>query len=406
MTTRAVAGKGLITIVILAGLSFLGWRIYAKLDKTGGPKGPGGLHGGKSGRGTAVAVEVVPVERDTVRSIARLTGTLLPRSEFVVAPKVSGRLESLTVDVGNTVKAGALIARLDDAEYAQQVEQARAELAVARAGVAECRSAMELAQREMGRVKTLFEKKMASESESDEAAARETAAQVKFQVALAEVARREAALKAAEVRLSYTRIHASWEDGTAPRVVGERFVDEGTMLNPNTPIVSILDNEVVIALIHVIERDYPKIRIGQSASITTDAFPQRTFIGKVARIAPLLKETSRQARIEIEIPNPDEALKPGMFVRVQIELDRHEKAVLVPVSALARREGRVGVFLADLTENKVRFVPVSSGITEVDRVEILEPSLSGVVVTLGHHLLEDGASILVPDASRGPRAAQ
>ena len=83
----------------------------------------------------------------------------------------------------------------------------------------------------------------------------------------------------------------------------------------NAPIVSILDIHSLTAVIHVIERDYSKVRVGQKVIVTTDAFPGSTFTGKIVRIAPLLKETSRQARVEIEVPNRDRLLKPGMFIR-------------------------------------------------------------------------------------------
>jgi len=179
-------------------------------------------------------------------------------------------------------------------------------------------------------------------------------------------------------------------------VVGERFVDEGAMLGANTAIVSVLDIGAMTAVIHVIEKDYPKVKVGQSAVVTADAFPGKTFSGKIVRLAPLLKETSRQARVEIEIPNPDALLKPGMFVRVQIEFDRHDNATVVPLSALVNRNGRQGVFLADLQEMKARFVPVTLGIVNGGLAEVLNPPLSGQIVTLGQHLLEDGTGIIVP----------
>ena len=90
------------------------------------------------------------------------------------------------------------------------------------------------------------------------------------------------------------------------QVVGERYVHEGAMLAANNPIVSIFDIRSVIAAIHVIEEDYSKIRLGLDADVLTDAYPGRSFSGKVVRMAPLLKETSRQARVEIEIPNFEE----------------------------------------------------------------------------------------------------
>jgi RND family efflux transporter MFP subunit len=263
--------------------------------------------------------------------------------------------------------------------------------------VAECKSALGAAARELARISALREKNVASESELDETDARHRAATAKNNVALAEVTRREAALKAAFVRLSYTQIRTAWDDSNEIRTVGERYVDQGEMLSPNEPIVSIIDNTVVIALIDVIERDYPKLSVGQPVTLTTDAFPDRVFSGEVVRISPLLREVSRQARVEIEIPNPECLLKPGMYVRAEIELARHDSVTVVPVSALARRDDLTGVFIADTTEMKARFTEIEPGITDGKVVEVTTPELSGSVITMGHHLLEDGGSILLPE---------
>jgi len=210
------------------------------------------------------------------------------------------------------------------------------------------------------------------------------------------VKQKQASLSAARVRLSYTEIRASWEAEEEPRVVGERFVDQGAMLRANDPIVSILDIESLTAVIHVTDEDYPKLRVGQPVSVSTDAFPGKSFAGRVLRVAPLLKETSRQARVEAEVPNPDYLLKPGMYTPVQIEFARHQQATVVPVSALARRNNQEGVFLADTDNMKAQFVPLRLGIRTAELAEVIEPPLEGLVVTLGHHLLEDGAAIRLP----------
>jgi RND family efflux transporter MFP subunit len=170
------------------------------------------------------------------------------------------------------------------------------------------------------------------------------------------------------------------------------------MLRANDPIVSVVDLSTVVAVIYVIERDFPEIRLGQRASVTTDAYPDRTFQGTVVRKAPVLKEESRQARVEIEVPNPDGALAPGMFVRAEIQFDEHPDATVVPVSALVRRNGRRGVFLVDREEMTARFMPVRPGIVEGRVAEVSDPPLEGLVVTLGQHLLADGAKIRLPDA--------
>jgi multidrug efflux pump subunit AcrA (membrane-fusion protein) len=170
--------------------------------------------------------------------------------------------------------------------------------------------------------------------------------------------------------------------------------------------------------------------VGQQAIVSTDAYPDKTFTGGIVRIAPLLKETSRQARVEIEIANTDHLLKPGMFIRAQIEFARHDNATLVPLAALVKRNGKQGVFVAKLgptAENaktaeeksrlkisassahsaaktgRVSFVPVTVGIISGEVVEVLEPSTfagPGLVVTMGNHLLEDGSDIMLPEENK------
>jgi RND family efflux transporter MFP subunit len=378
------------TLIILVGLGFLGWQIYEKASAS--RKGFK-----RERRNIPVAVEVVPVKKASIREVGSFTGSLHPLSEFILAPKISGRLEKILVNIGDTVKGGQLVAVLDDDEYRQQVLQAKAELEVAKANLQERKSTIENAKREYERTVTLRKKKIASESQLDAAESEFKTQQAKLKVATAQISQKEAELKMANIKLSYAQIKVTENNNTGYRVVGERFVDEGAMLAPNTPIVSVLNIEKLIAAIHVIERDYPKIQPGLEAVISTDAFPGRTFSGKVIRIAPLLKETSREARVEIEVPNAQKFLKPGMFVRVQIQFSEHKNATVVPVAALVTRNGIQGVFLADLQGQKARFVPVSVGIVNNVQAEVLNPPITGAVVTLGHHLLEDGSSIVLPD---------
>jgi len=387
----------IVVCVLLGGL--LVFRVVQKSRISGNASG-------SRRAAAAVAVEVTPVKRSAIRDIGRFSGSLLPRSQFIVAPKISGRLEKLLVNIGDRVGAGQLIAVLDDEEYKQQVEQSRAELDVARASLEESVSNLQVSRREFERAQALRHKKIASESELDGARALYSAQAAKNKLAQAQVAQKEAALKAAQVRLSYTEIRVSWEGENEYRVVGERFVDEGAMLAANSPIVSILDDSVLTAVINVIERDYPSVRPGQEAIVETDAFAGISFSGKIARMAPLLKEESRQARVEIEVPNEARRLKPGMFVRVQIEFSRRDDATVVPQVALVRRNGAQGVFLADTEQMRARFVPVALGIIEGELAEVVQPPLTGSVVTLGHHLLEDGSSIILPSGNYDTRSRQ
>ena len=381
--------KSLISFIVLAGLGLFGWQAYQKMSAS-----RQGLD--RQRRNAPVAVEVTPVKNATIQEVGSFTGTLYPGSAFVLAPKIAGRLEKMLVHIGDTVKGGQLVAVLDDDEYRQQVSQAKAELEVAQAMLQERKNTLENAKREYERTVELRKKKIASESQLDAAESEFKTHQAELKVATAQVSQKEAALKMANVRLSYAQIQVPENHTTGDRVVGERFVDEGAMLAPNTPIVSIMDIEKLIAAIHVIERDYPKIQPRLEAVISTDAFPGRTFTGKVIRIAPLLKEESREARVEVEIPNAKKLLKPGMFVQVQIQFDVHKNASVVPVAALVKRKGIQGVFLVDSQKQKARFVPVTVGIVNGFQAEVLNPPITGSVVTLGHHLLEDGSSIILP----------
>ncbi|MEW6670603.1 MAG: efflux RND transporter periplasmic adaptor subunit [Thermodesulfobacteriota bacterium] len=384
-------------LIVIAAAGGIGWQIYQKafLAQTGEDR--------KRTGPVAVAVEIKPVSRGSIRDIRGFTGTLLARSQFVVAPKIAGRIKKLFFNIGDKVKQGQLVAVLDDEEYHQQVDQARAELEVAKANLKESQDSLEINKREFERTVVLRQKKIASESELDAAESKYKSQESKLKVAQAQIVQKEAALKVAEVRLSYTRIEVPPNEGDGYRVVGERYVHEGAMLAANNPIVSIFDIRSMIAAIHVIEQDYSKIQVGMTAIVSTDAYSAKTFTGKVVRMAPLLKEASREARVEIEIPNPEGLLKPGMFIRADIEFSQHNDATVVPKDAVVKREEAVGVFMVNMEDKKARFVPITTGIINGQQVEILSPSLSGYVVTLGHHLLEDGAPVILPnDQQTGP----
>jgi multidrug efflux pump subunit AcrA (membrane-fusion protein) len=421
--------KFVLVLLVLSIIAMAGWQLYSRIVKTDVQQ--------KTERSAvAVAVETRPIYKDTIRDIGVFTGSLEAKSHFDVAPKVAGWLKELLVDVGDTVRRNQVIALLDDEEFAQEVEQARAELQVAKANAANYASDLDINKREYERSKQLREKQIASASELDVSEAAFNASQTRYKVSLAQVAQKEAALKTALVRLSYTKVRAFWEDGNqpsivsvppsqkkqgqdvpatgglqphntisdanTPRVVGERFVDVGELLSVNQPIVSILENNPLTAVVYVIERDYPKVTIGQQAVLTTDAYPDRTFSGSITRIAPLLKESSRQARLEVEVPNPDHTLKPGMFVRARVEFARHENATLIPLPALVKRNDKDGVFIADTKNLKAHFVPVTTGIINGEIVEVTEPKISGLVITMGNHLLEDGSDITLPKMEHPP----
>jgi RND family efflux transporter MFP subunit len=354
-----------------------------------------------------VAVDIAPIVEGPIRDLGLFSGTLIPKAQFVVAPKVSGKLKKLYVDIGDRLTNGQLVAQIEDEEYQQQVIQAEADLNVAKANLEESRTAVELAGRELERAESLHKKKIMSDSQMDAARSQFNAQEARFKVAAAQVSNRESALEAAKVRLSYTQIMATWEKGTGVRYVGERFVHEGALLSPNSQIISVIELQPLTAVIYATEKEYFRIRPSQEVAITNTAFPGRTFKGTVTRVAPLLQETSRQARVEIDIENDDNLLKPGLFVNAAIEFARRDKAKLVPFSSLVQRGNQPGVFIADTERKKAVFKPIRVGIVEGENAEVLEPAdISGYAVVLGQHLLQDGMDIILPERMSGSTSEQ
>ncbi len=398
--------KKIILLVIILGVAgFAGYSAYQRI------KAAQSTTGMRSGG--AVPVEIKLIRRDTIKDVGVFTGSLRANSQFSVAPKVSGWLKSLLVDVGDTVKQNQVIAVLDDAEYTTNVDQAQADLQVAQANEKNSASDVDIARREYERVKALRDKQIASASELDTAQATYNSVNTQLEVSKAQVQQKQAALEAAQLKLSYTKVRAFWETDpnssgksdipelSDTRVVGERFVDIGALVQVNQPIVSVLDNNILVAVVYVVEKDYPKIKLNQPAIIDTDAYPGKTFSGTIVRIAPLLQETSRQAKIEIEIPNKEQLLKPGMFIRASIEFADHDNAIIVPRAAVVRRNETQGVFIIDKDKLKAGFVPVTTGIMDNDVAEILKPeNLSGYVATLGNHLLEEGSAVSLPEEKK------
>jgi len=380
--TKVLASVGLLVLFVA------GWLIIRSLK---------GESQGAGQRTGTVAVEIAPIIQGQIRDLGVFSGTLIPKSYFTVVPKISGRVKEIYVDIGDRLVRDQLVAVLEDEEFQQQVIQAEADLGVAKANLEEAASAQELAKKELARARILREKGILSDSQLEAAISSAETRSARYKVTMAQIANQQAALETAKVRLSYTRIRAAWETDAGARYVGERFVNAGAMVSSNTPLLSVIELQPITAVIHVTEKDYFRLKPEQHVSLTSGAFPGTEFQGRVARIAPLLKETSREARVEVEVENPDRALKPGMFVNARIEFARRPDAKIVPYSAVVTRAGRQGVFLADLEAKKAVFLPVTLGIVEGERAEILEPAqASGFVVILGHHLLEDGTGLILP----------
>jgi RND family efflux transporter MFP subunit len=400
---KSVGRKKILLSVLLIGAAWIGLVLIRQLQDTG--------VSGKRGKAPLSApVEVAQIQRGPIELRRTFSGTLEARAEFIVAPKVSGRVERLAVNLADTVKRGQVVAELDNDEYVQSVAQAAADLEVAKANLAEAKSSLEIANRELERTKTLRSRGVASESQLDAANANQLAKQAQLEVAAAQVTKGKSSLETANIRLGYTKVRASWTGGNKTRVVAERYVDEGGTVSANASLLLIVELDPITGVIYVTEKDYARMRDGQTAELTTDAYPDETFPARIDRISPVFRQATRQARVELTIRNPKQILKPGMFIRVTVVLDRVAEATIVPEQALTTRDNKTGVFVVSEDGQTVAWRTVTVGIREGNRVQVEGDGLTGRVVVLGQQLVDDGSSITIPDLtseapSKIPKAA-
>ncbi len=356
----------------------------------------------KSGEG-AIAVEAKEVSKGLIVDSRLFSGTVLSDAEFTVSAKISGSVKQIYFNIGDEVKLNDLIAELDDEEYQLDLEIAGAELDVAKAKLEESKSNLEIKKRDLERAQLLSERKVLSEADLDKALMEYRSKEAANKVCEAEAKLKKAAYDSSNVKLGYTMIHALWSEGKDKRYIGERFINEGDLLQANDPLVRLVDLDSMKVQINVIEKDIPKIFSGQKTLIRTDAYPGRIFEGNVFRISPIVMEKSRLCTVEIRVGNNEHLLKPGMFAIVELEFGRNENATLVPVQAIARRGDLTGVFLVGEKDATARYVPVKTGTSNKEFVEICDPPISGLVVTLGHHLLESGTKTIISNEKTRPK---
>lgn len=354
--------------------------------------------GSEKSADTAVAVEVAAVERGLMREVRVLSGSLQASTRFQVTAKAAGLIESLKVDLGDEVSPGDVVALIDDDEYTQAVAQQKAELAVRRAELAQAQAELQRVISEFTRLEGLRQRGVVSDLEYDEITAAKASQEALVSLAEARVRQAQAALELTSIQLQYTTVRAEWQGDPRLAVVSERFQDAGNTVQVGQPLLAFVGLNPLMAIVSVTEGDYARLKVGQEATLVTDARPGEFFQAEIARIAPVFAAASRQARIELRVPNDGHILRPGMFVRVRIVLREEEAETIVPAAAIvARRRGNV-VFTVDEQSQTVTGRIVETGIEEDGRVQIVSPPLSGPVVVLGQHLLEDGAAIRVADA--------
>jgi multidrug efflux pump subunit AcrA (membrane-fusion protein) len=352
------------------------------------------------------------------------TGSLVGDQQTDVAPSIAGKVVAVGVDLGSYVKRGQMIARLDDVDSKLRVEQAQAQLEQSKAAlrqaeekvglrsgqvfdpnklpeVANARLALDLAEKNLRRSEKLIESGDVSRSFYDQQKAQRDQLREQYESALslarqnhaavmtarANVANAESQVGLARRSLTYALVYSPI-DG----FVAERNADLGEYVSPTTKVATIVRVNPMRIRIDIPEQAIPAVNVGQAVSVTTSAWPDKNFSGRIARISPNVSPSSRTLSVEAEIENSSGALKPGQFASVRILQQRSAPAVLIPSRAVQTESGVSRVFVIKDGQAQQRVVQL--GQTESDLIEIKSGVAEGEsVATSNLDQLSDGMAI-------------
>ncbi len=322
----------------------------------GATKAPGGPPGG-----APVAVEVAAVKPTRVQEDAVAIGTLRSNESVVVRPEISGRISAIDFVEGRPVEQGQLLVALDASVYAAEVQQAKANLA--------------LAETNFRRTTELEREKFVSPNAKDQALNALRVAQ--------------ATLALAEARLAKTEIRAPFAG-----VIGIRQVSVGDYVKEGQDLVTLEDISSLKVDFRLPELLLAELKRGQAVEVTSDALPGRSYTATLDAIDPLIDQNGRAVILRARLRNSDGQLRPGMFVRTRVILAERPRALTVPEEALIPIGADQYVFR--VADGKAARVKVKTGLRRDARVEITEGLQAGdTVVTAGQIKLRDGTAVRI-----------
>lgn len=383
--------RALIVLVVAGFFGFLGYRVYQAVQATDAVDAPRGGRGpGRGGSGMAMLVETAVVQPQYFDRSLEVLGELQAQATVEVMSRISGRLEQVIPYRGDRVEKGQLMAVLEDADLQQQILRQDAAIAVAKAALSREEATVDNLELQLRRFEKLYDEELVSLQDLEDMQSRVRVAVSQKNLAAAQVDQAQAALRELNVQQEQTRIYASLSG-----FVGQRFLEPGAVVSPSTPIVSILNLDRVKTIVAVPETALDAISLGLASSITIDAFPDRQYKGSITRISPFLDPETRSADVEIEIPNPEHLLKPGMFARASIDVNVRTQSMAIPRAALLTRGDQQGVFLLQ-DGSRVQFRTVEIGRIQGENVEILRGVDPGtIIVSGGAQNLNDGDTVRI-----------
>src|ERR1035438_10127537 len=311
---------------------------------------------------------VVPKRGEITRTITLPSFRILAYQEATLYAKVSGYLKTLTVDKGDAVKEGQLLAEIEVPELLADEAQYKAESAVSR---------------------TNYERMVEARTKAPDLVIPQTVDDLRGQWEIS-----QAKLQRTQTLLQYARIVAPFEG-----VITARFVDPGAFIlaatagsTPQTAaLVTLMDYRRVRVQRCLREIEVPFIKNGVPAQVMMEELPGRPFPGTVTRFAHALDQATKTMLAEIEIANPTGDLRPGAYASVRLEVERKMDALLVPVQALVVE--KAGSFLFTVTDGRAKKTPVHTGFNDGINVEVVDAKPDQPVILVGKQTLTDGQPV-------------
>ncbi|SMC20267.1 RND family efflux transporter, MFP subunit [Desulfacinum hydrothermale DSM 13146] len=348
--------------LVVAGVNF--WRLQTRQER-------------REEAAVRVPVSVVAARYAKVERSLRTTGTLRPLRDVRLYPTVSGKaVLEIAAERGDRVRKGQVLVRLDDAEIRARLSQARAAVAAAATRVA-------LLEKDRARLEALYREKAVARQRLDRIRSEHEAAVARLKEA-------RSALKALQVRHRDFTLKAPM-DG----LLADRYLDPGNLTDTGKPVVRITTEDRLKVVFQVSEPDFPLIRRGMRGECRVAAYPDRIFQGRVQVITPVLDPMTRTAVAELHIPNPDLALRSGMFAHVRIALGSR-RALVIERDALLRLPGTGTPYVFVVRAGRAVLRNVKLGVEQESLVEVLEGLQDGDrVVVRGQNRLSEGVAVEV-----------
>ena len=406
-------------LILIAMILFIGLAFY--LTETGPNKEIKANPPTAQKRKRQIPVETVPLHRGSIDRRLHLTGTIISEAMVDVLSKVSGILEKIQVEQGDRIRENQVVTMVDSEEKEAQLQEVQAALDVLRARWAQVETGArpeEITQSEQlvrqtkaswetsldnyMRLKNLKERDFISQQRLDEAMLQVTLSEAEYRSAkekltllrkgarqedrdalLAQIRQAEASLRLAQIHLKNTTIRAPISG-----IISKRFLDRGAFVSTTTPIVRIVAMDRVKVLVQVVENELAQVKVGAKAEIYVDAYRKQVFQGGVSRISPTVDPESRMADIEIQVDNRDHRLKPGMFARVNLVVQRRNGVLLLSKDSLIREHGHTRVFVHENGRALLREVVL--GLEGEKYVEVVRGLQEGEeVIVAGQYELKD-----------------